>query len=117
MNRRSFLTGLFAAPAIIAVERLMPVRLFRETIWGDGIHDDWAGVQAWIDGLPVDIRVPGFSQEPGAFYLGEGIFRADKTLKFPVGNWIIGAGYDKTIIRAAHDISIEGSRLAAVCEA
>ncbi len=55
MNRRSFLRGL-AAPAIVAAGSLMPVRsierFFLPTLYGDGVRDDTAAIQALIDGKP-----------------------------------------------------------------
>jgi hypothetical protein len=105
MNRRGFLLGLFAAPAIIAVERLMPVSLFRETIYGDGIHDDWAGIRAWIAGDPVDIRVPGFHRKPGVFHIGKGLFRCSKTLQFPSRHWIKGCSAKTTILQFDQNVT------------
>ena len=70
MNRRGFLGGLLAAPAVIVTPGLlMPVKAWIEpnpdflrmghnplSEWpqfrGDGIHDDTAAVQAAIDGRP-----------------------------------------------------------------
>lgn len=53
-TRRSFLRGLFAAPAIVAASSLMPIntRLLLPVaprLWGDGIHDDTAALQWFVD--------------------------------------------------------------------
>lgn len=56
VSRRFFLGGLVAAPAIIAIDNLMPVRPWMPVLYGDGIHDDWAGLQALVNGEAVDIR-------------------------------------------------------------
>ena len=49
MNRRFFLSGLIAAPAVIAADRLMPVRSsIIPVVWGDGIHDDAPGLEAFF---------------------------------------------------------------------
>ena len=52
-NRRSLLRGLFASPAIIAVDSLMPVKLMMAgpKLWGDGVHDDTHALQALIDSV------------------------------------------------------------------
>lgn len=53
-TRRSFLRGLFAAPAIVAASSLMPInpRLLAPMapkLWGDGIHDDTKALQWLLD--------------------------------------------------------------------
>lgn len=67
VSRRFFLGGLVAAPAIIAIDNLMPVRPWMPVLYGDGIHDDWAGLQALVNGEAVDIRakvVPAYLGAP-----------------------------------------------------
>lgn len=81
MNRRSFLRGLIAAPAVVAASHIMPVRAFLieeppadgvcflgnqyvstqsvvPILWGDGVHDDSDGLQALLNSEPVEIRMP-----------------------------------------------------------
>jgi hypothetical protein len=88
MNRRSFLRGLFAAPAIIAVDRLMPIKPWLPVIYGDGIHDDWAGLQALLNSEDVDIRADRlFLNHPRSPDLGfmsvQTPFSLSRTLVFP----------------------------------
>lgn len=56
LSRRSFLRGALAAPAVVAAASLMPVRaierLLIPRLWGDGVHDDTAALQAVLDGRP-----------------------------------------------------------------
>src|SRR5947208_1315422 len=68
VSRRVFLSGLVAAPAVIAIDSLMPVRPWVPVLYGDGIHDDWHGLQALVNGEAVDIRsrvVPAYLNAPG----------------------------------------------------
>lgn len=62
MDRRGFLRGLFAAPAIVAASSLMPInsRLLFDgppMLWGDGIHDDTAALQWMIDNAARDSHI------------------------------------------------------------
>lgn len=64
-TRRGFLGALLAAaaaPAIVRADSLMKIVAPRQglILWGDGIHDDAAALQALIDGKPVDVRHRGF---------------------------------------------------------
>src|SRR4051812_22917169 len=105
MNRRSFLLGLFAAPAIIAVDRLMPIRPFLPIVYADGIRDDHAGLTALLMGEEVDIRAPRlFHHHPTHTGLGftsvNNTFALSKPLVIPKGDgWrrdsFIGASFMK----------------------
>lgn len=61
MNRRSFLKGILAAgvaPYVVtSAGVLMPVRVFASSrplvLYGDGMHDDTAALQAVLDGKEV----------------------------------------------------------------
>jgi hypothetical protein len=118
MNRRSFLRGLFAAPAIIAVDRLMPIKaqpigsdwsylgeVYRSVesafpiIRGDGVHDDGPGIQAFFDGLDYIDEFGGFRTEISAEgheikHLPSGVFYVRRKLTFPafptrtLGFWV-----------------------------
>lgn len=60
-SRRSFLHGLFCAPAIVAASSIMPVKAILDLppqIWGDGIHDDTAALQ-WVLDRPSPHIVRG----------------------------------------------------------
>lgn len=66
MDRRQFLrnaaiiaAGVVAADQLELLERLAPRRIFPAwptvpRIYADGIHDDYAGLQAFLDGKPVE---------------------------------------------------------------
>lgn len=63
-DRRSFLRGLIAAPAIVAASSLMPVsaRLLADwppKLWGDGIHDDTAALQWLMDNFKGPVKLQG----------------------------------------------------------
>jgi hypothetical protein len=110
VNRRSFLRGLFAAPAIIAVDRLMPIKaqpllwgiedrsylgeVYRSVesafpiIKGDGAHDDGPGIQAFFDGLDYIDEFGGFRTEINAEgheikHLPSGVFYVKRNVTFP----------------------------------
>ena len=53
MDRRALLRGLVAAPAVVAIGSLMPVRSIERlipTLWGDGVHDDAPALSAMMGG-------------------------------------------------------------------
>src|SRR5258708_331213 len=52
MDRRSFLGSILAlgvAPAIVHASSIMRVVMPMPILWGDGIHDDTAALQALLD--------------------------------------------------------------------
>lgn len=62
MDRRGFLRGMAGvlaaglAPAVLSSGVIMPIRQLIVPgliLWGDGIHDDTAALQAFFDGKPV----------------------------------------------------------------
>ena len=74
INRRGFLRGLVAAPAIVAVANIMPVsaRLFMPPkLWGDGIRDDTAALQ-WLHDEAMRSKRP--------FVLENGVYRVSAPL-------------------------------------
>lgn len=84
MQRRSFLSAILAAgaaPMIVKAGVLMPVRVERSLIlWGDGIHDDTAAMQAWMDGgrvLRPDGAVAGNLIAASTFLMSETLVLAD----------------------------------------
>lgn len=95
MQRRGFLGAMLAAavaPAAVRAGVLMPVKKVwvpsqeiaaptGPIIWGDGIHDDTAALQAFVDGRPVmhpDGRAAGGSLFGGTYRLTQTIFVADR---------------------------------------
>ena len=85
MNRRWFSLGLasaLAAPAVVGSGVLMPLRGIRlPMIYGDGIHDDTAGLNALIAGEPV-ISLSGAAWRDGdRVYMRNGVFRISSLLE------------------------------------
>lgn len=84
MNRRSFLTAaagsalaVGVAPAIIRSGVLMPIKKIWTppaflTLFGDGVHDDTAALQAGFDGsVPImRVRPDGLKEHLGAVLIG-----------------------------------------------
>ena len=72
MNRRNFLVGLFAAQAIIKLDRLMPIRVWRPTFYitrnigmGPFLHCR----ESDLLGLDLGLPKPGtFSGSPGQVF-------------------------------------------------
>jgi hypothetical protein len=90
-TRRGFLGAMLAAaaaPAIIRPASLMPIYIPKPrilTLWGDGIHDDTAALQALIDGE----RVIGLDGRPMAGMLAGGVYRLTDTLVFDPGTSVV----------------------------
>jgi hypothetical protein len=81
LTRRNLLRGLVAAPAIIAIDRLMPVKAWALPIlYGDGIHDDTDALQAFMDGRPF-VTAPHHGMVVRDGYLGYGHFKVSRTLR------------------------------------
>lgn len=79
VDRRTFLKS---AGAGLGALMIAPGLLSRMTSWntaptlyGDGIHDDTPGLQALIDGEPVNVRDPAMRFENGVVYLTRGNYR------------------------------------------
>jgi len=76
VKRRGFLASLgllLAAPAVVRAESLMKLVTPRLILWGDGVHDDTAALQALMDGKSVvsshnAIRVDKFVSVQGGLY-------------------------------------------------
>lgn len=87
LSRRGFLSGLaaaLAAPAVIRVAELMPVKVWRPILVGDGIADDTEALQAFINA----------AYEKGDFslYLPRGSYRTTATVHFPPFALVSGQG-------------------------
>ena len=72
MNRRNFLAGLFAAPAIVKLDMLMPIRVWRPV----GHFTRNAGIGQFIAfrsddlvGLDLGMPVGGFASAPGYAFI------------------------------------------------
>jgi hypothetical protein len=73
MNRRNFLAGLFAAPAIVKLDMLMPIRVWRPI----GHFTRNAGIGQFIAfrtddlvGVELDMPVGIFAGSPGYSFIG-----------------------------------------------
>ena len=53
MERRSFLKGLGIAGVLLAMAPASFAQPSSYTLYGDGVHDDTAAFQAWIEDKPV----------------------------------------------------------------
>lgn len=95
LQRRSFLGAMLAAaaaPAIIRASSLMPVSVRRDwfTLYGDGVTDDTAAIQALLSGGLVQtaagVLVP-------RSYLYRGIYRVSSPIvtNKPVSSFVYGA--------------------------
>lgn len=88
-TRRGFLGSLLAlaaAPAIVRADSLMKITpIDRLILWGDGVHDDAAALQALIDGRSV-IRRDGsifHRDQDGGIILTSGTFAVGSTIILP----------------------------------
>ncbi len=85
-TRRGFLGALLAAsaaPAIVKAESLMKIWVPpRLTLWGDGLHDDTAALQALLDGNPVRAMFNGVAEVTpgGVVVLSRGVFKTSAPL-------------------------------------
>lgn len=105
MNRRGFLKSMLAAGAasyvVTSAGVLMPVRKLWTPLqlWGDGIHDDTAALQAWINGEPViDMRTGaslGRVLIGGEYQVSQTIYMTpDKPVREMLGNVFVRKGLD-----------------------
>ena len=89
MNRRGFLGAMLAAaasPAIVRASSLMPIYTPPLVLWGDGIHDDTAALQALMDGKKVKRLFPGVAEAvgvSGGLLLSGGVFLVSNTITLP----------------------------------
>jgi hypothetical protein len=102
-SRRGFLAGLaalVAAPAIVRVSSIMPVKAVPPlskwyTLWGDGVHDDTAGVDAMLRGESVFHRglgvLIGMEHDGGHIYFPPGIYRKRGPLDIEPNRYVTGA--------------------------
>lgn len=73
MNRRNFLAGLFAAPAIIKLDMLMPIRVWRPLghfTRNIGMGPFIAFRTSDLVGVDLDMPVGSFASAPGQSFIG-----------------------------------------------
>jgi polygalacturonase len=93
-SRRRFLFGaaaLLAAPAIAKASNLMPISVLKPPkLWGDGIHDDTAAIQHFID---TEMKRAG-ERGDGMVQFPAGTFRLTDGLRFNLqaDTFILGSG-------------------------
>lgn len=113
MNRRNFLGGVLALTAMPFVPKIigsLPI------IYGDNIHDDWAGLQAMLDGKPFNVDAENIIAKEGE--LSNGRFIISRGLKinpkriFYIHDCVISQTEDfqgNCMIHLDRDCSIDGS--------
>lgn len=85
ISRRSFLGGAIAATVVAVSPALALANL--PVIYGDGIHDDWAGLTAFFNGKPFVIEGEGFTASEGRLFGGR--FLLSQTLHIGPGNFTV----------------------------
>lgn len=90
VSRRVFLGGAIAASCAVALPGALTAM---PTIYGDGIHDDWEGMDALCNGRPVRMLTDTISVRPnGLIEMISGDFRLSKTLRIKCGGPLIWVG-------------------------
>lgn len=86
MDRRSFLRGAIALSAVAVAP---PSLAFDNApiVYGDGVHDDWAGLQAMFDGKPF--RVDNEVVVAGDGVVSGGDFVLSRTLTISGDNILV----------------------------
>lgn len=87
--RRGFLFGVAGSATLFAVPKLIVSRI--PVVYGDGVHDDWEGLQSLMFGKPVrllsgDTFAPGRAPKVsgGKFLLSDTLFMDERSS----GAWI-----------------------------
>lgn len=88
LSRRGLLYGLLSTAAAAAI-RPLPLHASLPRIVGDGIHDDAAGLQALIDGNPVEIVKNCVSRCKKVLDFENGHFSVSRGLHFRGDGWEI----------------------------
>lgn len=89
-TRRAFLGGVLALMATPVIAKALPLTepVALPLIRGDGIHDDWAGLQALFRGEAFALEAEGdFTATAGL--LSRGTFRVSQTLLLPDDSFVI----------------------------
>jgi hypothetical protein len=79
LSRRSFLGGILAVGAATTVVAAIPLDL-TPRIWADGIHDDYAGLQAALNGKPF-VCEDSVIADTDSVIIRYGTFRISAALK------------------------------------
>lgn len=84
ITRRRFLQGVAALAAVVVLPKL-PLPELGPTVpilYGDGVHDDSPGLQALINGEPVDKRDNASRMLPdGTLYISAGTYLIGETVR------------------------------------
>jgi hypothetical protein len=110
MKRREFVTKLTITAAAIAGVKPVADAFIKfaslPEVWGDGLHDDTAGLQAMLDGRPYLFRGVYHAARPDSdmIFLPEGTFRVTGLrvtgrTALPKAVRIFGTGVNETIIK------------------
>lgn len=92
MSRRLFLGGAIATVGAAALPKALAAT---PTIWCDGLHDDWAGIDALWNGRPARIMTDTIQVRPdGLVEMVGGVFRLSRTLR------VIGGGPSIRMLRS-----------------
>lgn len=97
ISRRSFLGGVLSVAAATALPNMALAEV--PVIYGDGRHDDWAGLQAMLDGRPfraADGAAMVLRGEPAGAFIAGGHFRVSRTLMMTNRVTIIQSSFIQT---------------------
>lgn len=122
-NRRSFLKGIVAIAAVGIVRPSLATDENLPTIWGDLIHDDAPGLNAFLRGNAVRILCPEcvFEEVIDAakgqkrLYITNGTFLVNDEILLPETTnqvWITRC-FIKSNLHAPYDLDVEALRYAA----
>lgn len=94
MSRRFFLGGVLALAATPVIVRVVSPLLIapKPIIWGDGIHDDWEGLQALLNGQEFEVKEGAFVASAGL--IRNGRFRITNALDLGGDFQIEGCKFD-----------------------
>ena len=85
VNRRSFFKLLAGGAVVAAMPSLALNHANVPIIWGDGKHDDAAGLQSLIDGKEVEFKNPELARGMGwrgdVLFMGTGTFAVKSVLQ------------------------------------
>lgn len=88
LNRRWFLGGAMALVATPALAKLMPLATLPiPLIKGDGLHDDWEGLQALLSGTPFTVDGEDLIAQAGL--IARGRFKISRGLTMSRGGFVL----------------------------